>query len=70
MNRSLQEEIQLAEAEQAMFGIDHAEIAGQWMRDEGISSILAEGGLAPRNARQDFPAACCSATPSSRPTSW
>jgi serine/threonine protein kinase len=42
MNRALQEEIALSQCEQWMFGIDHSEMAAIWLREQELSSTLAD----------------------------
>lgn len=42
INRSLQEELSLATCEVQMFGINHADMAGIWMKDQGLSNVLIE----------------------------
>ena len=42
MNRSMQEEISLVELEREIFGIDHAEIGGIWMRKRDLPTPLVE----------------------------
>jgi len=42
MNRALREELPLTTCETEMFGIDHAEMGAIWLREQGLSSALAE----------------------------
>jgi serine/threonine protein kinase len=42
MNRSLQEELPLASCEMQMFGIQHAELAAIWLKQEGLHNVLCE----------------------------
>jgi HD-like signal output (HDOD) protein len=42
MNRSLNNEIPLAQAEREMFKITHAEIAAQWMRENDLPGALVD----------------------------
>jgi serine/threonine protein kinase len=42
INRSLQEEKSLVECERAMFGIDHAEVGANWLKELGLPAGLVE----------------------------
>jgi hypothetical protein len=42
MNRSLQESVSLAACEREMFGIDHAEICADWLRDNELPGSLID----------------------------
>jgi serine/threonine protein kinase len=42
MTRALQEEISLAQCEQEMFGIDHAEMGALWLKKQELSGALAD----------------------------
>lgn len=42
LNRSLQEELSLVACEMEMFGINHAEIGAQWLKQENFSQILVD----------------------------
>jgi putative nucleotidyltransferase with HDIG domain len=42
LNRSLQEQLSLVTCEMEMFGITHAEIGAQWLKQEGFSPILID----------------------------
>jgi putative nucleotidyltransferase with HDIG domain len=42
LNRSLQEELSLVACEMEMFGLTHAEIGAQWLKQEGFSQVLVD----------------------------
>lgn len=42
MNRSLQEELPLVSCEMQMFGIDHAQVAALWLKQEGLPQGLID----------------------------
>jgi serine/threonine protein kinase len=42
MNRSMQDSLPLSTCERQMFGIDHAEIASNWLRDNDFPALLIE----------------------------
>jgi putative nucleotidyltransferase with HDIG domain len=42
MNRSMQDSIPLADCEMTMFGINHAEIGANWLRDNDFPALLIE----------------------------